>query len=170
MKTFSDEPTPERGDTIYVRLSEYVIATEGETLIAYGIGSCVAIICYDPKAGVGGLANAVLPDQSRGAGETTGKYVDTAIGALLQDLTERGANIARLEAYLAGGSEMITFDALKTAVGQQNVDAATDRLEAFGVPIVSSDVGGDYGRVVVFDTDEGTIRVETAENGVRTLR
>jgi chemotaxis protein CheD len=165
MKTFGSDPEPasDRGDTVYVGVSEYVVASDGETLIAYGIGSCVAIVLYDPESGVGGLAHAVLPDRDRGEGEATGKFVDAAADALLREMAERGATIGRVEARLAGGSEMIDFEELETDIGEENVAAARERLAAFDVPVVATDTGGDYGRTVEFDTSDGTVTVRTVD-------
>lgn len=173
MKTFGTDPDParesKRGDTVYVGVSEYVVAADGETLIAYGIGSCVAIVLYDPETTIGGLAYAVLPDRDRGEGEATGKFIDAATDALLRDLAERGANISRIEARLVGGSKMIDFEELETEIGDENVAAARERLEAFDVPVVATDTGGEYGRTVVFETETGTVTVQTLDNDTKEL-
>ncbi|MBZ6494595.1 chemotaxis protein CheD [Natrinema longum] len=171
MKTFDDDPEPasERGDTVSVGVSEYVVAADGETLIAYGIGSCLAIVLFDPEANVGGLAQAVLPDRDHGEGEATGKFVDAATDALLREMAERGASVGRVEARLAGGSEMIDFEELETGIGDANVAAARERLDAFDVPVVATDTGGDYGRTVTFETATGDVTVRTVDHGTREL-
>ena len=44
-----------------------------ETLIAYGLGSCVGIIGYDPVALVGGLLHALLPQREQHAEQRSPK-------------------------------------------------------------------------------------------------
>jgi chemotaxis protein CheD len=87
-----------------------VSAALDEILIAYGLGSCVAICLYDPVARVGGILHALLPTpttESRVDGRPT-KYVDRGTRLLLESLAKHGAKRYRLIAYLCGGAKMVT--------------------------------------------------------------
>ena len=64
------------GSRVNVRMGELVIAREGELFTL--LGSCVAIVLYNRKQPIGGLAHAVLP-VSGGDTHAPGKFVDTAI-------------------------------------------------------------------------------------------
>ena len=46
---------------IVVRVSDMAVATADEVLVTVGLGSCVAIMLYDPDARIGGLAHILLP-------------------------------------------------------------------------------------------------------------
>jgi chemotaxis protein CheD len=167
MRTFDsdDRPSSDR-DRVFVGVSESVVVDGGETLVAYGLGSTVAIAMYDPTVGVGGLANAVVPTREEGRGGTADKFVDTAVRGLLRELTERGAGYANLRAKLAGGAIIVTFEELDTGVGAENVAAARRELARLDVPVVAEATGGDHGRTIRFDTDTGAMTVETAGSDV----
>lgn len=172
MKTYGTEPgapTP-----VQVGISELVVSDGDDTLTSYGLGSCLAIALYDPEAGIGGLAHAMLPDGDAMANSDRkpGKYADTAIRALLRRMVERGATYTAVEAKLAGGSDMFQFEGFGKGVGRRNVAAAREELEKLGVPVVAEDVGGDHGRTVKFTPGTGKLVVKTAdedEHGVNIL-
>src|ERR1043165_1098889 len=76
-----------------VGLGELHVLREGE-LVAYSLGSCVAICLYDPLVKVAGMAHVVLPAvPEKGAGTAPGKFADTAVPALLaaMEKARRGA-------------------------------------------------------------------------------
>ena len=47
-----------------VKVADYAVGRDEQILITIGLGSCVAILLYDEATRVGGLAHAVLPDES----------------------------------------------------------------------------------------------------------
>jgi chemotaxis protein CheD len=173
MKTYGSEPgAPE---PVQVGISEFVVkGRESEdTLKSYGLGSCLAIVLYDPDSEIGGLAHVMLPDGDAADGADTqpGKYADTAIRAMLRRMVEKGAAYTSVEAKIAGGSDMFEFESFGDGVGNRNVDAAKEELEKLGVPIVGEDVGGKRGRTVEFDVSTGILNIRTADGdrGVREL-
>lgn len=168
MKTYGTLPDTEEDDWLLVRVSEYGVADGGETLIAHGLGACVAVALYAP-AGVGGLAHAMLPRKADGAGTADGKFVDTAIHAMLREIIETGAGYGTVEARIVGGADIFHLDGLASDVGRRNVEAARDELETLGVPIVGEDVGGGRGRRVEFDTASGDLEVHTVDSDATQL-
>ena len=52
------------------------------TLVAYGIGSCVVVVCYDKEKPVAGMLHAILPEKHKKGKEN--KYVDTGINNLIK--------------------------------------------------------------------------------------
>lgn len=163
METFDGTPDGPDRDRIRVGVSDFVTAADGETLVAYGIGSTVAVAVYDPEAGVGGLGNAVLPRRGDGADGADGKFVDSAVRALVRRLAERGASFAGLRAKLAGGATIVEFEGLETGVGDANVVAAREELARLDVPVVGEAVGGTRGRTVEFDAAAGELLVVTVD-------
>lgn len=169
MKTFESDDTDVAGETVTVGFSEYVTAARGQTIRAYGLGSCVGVLVRDPAAGVGGMAVAVLPEADAGADSIGAKYADSATSALLEATLDAGAAYEDVEATVVGGATIVDFEDLEEDVGAANVDAALDRLDALGVPVVGTDVGGRQGRVVRFDTATGAVRVTRADGSTREL-
>ena len=177
MKVYTtDPPTPER---IKVGVAEYAVAEGESRLVTSGLGSCVGIALADPDAGVAGLAHAMLPsgaDRDDGAtaaegadGRSEGKYVDTAVPELLDAMVARGADRGRIEARLAGGSAMFDFSSADGGVGERNVDAAEAVLDDRDIPIVATDVGGDYGRSLTLDTETGSLSVRRAHGDTEVI-
>ena len=175
MKVYTtDPPTPER---IKVGVAEYAVAEGESTLVTSGLGSCVGIALVDADAGVAGLAHAMLPSGTDretaatdgGEDRPPGKYVDTAVPRLLDEMAEHGAVPSRIEARLAGGSAMFDFKSTDSGVGERNVAAAETALDDHDIPIVAADVGGDHGRSLTFEVATGSLSVRRAHGDTRTI-
>lgn len=134
-----------------------------EILVAYGLGSCVAVAMYDPVARVAGLLHAVLPYDLNGSERLSAKYVDSGIATLLRKLAEAGANRQRLIVRLAGGANMLVAPGFNSSlnIGERNVAAARATLAAHQLKIKAEDVGGHAGRTVRLFVADGrmTVRV-----------
>lgn len=150
-------------DRVTVDVSTYVVGS-GETLVAYGLGACVGVALYDADAGVGGLAHAMLPERRGAADGPDGKFVDTAVDAMLREMVSAGASYGGVEARVAGGATIFELEDIAADAGQRNVAAARAKLESLGVPVVGEAVGGDHGRSLEFDTGTGRIAVSTAHS------
>jgi len=148
-------------ERIVVGVGEYRVAQAGATLMAVGLGSCVAIVLHDPVHLVGGLAHALLPDPSAGRrGANPGRFVTTALPLLLEALGGAGADRTELNARIVGGATMFTALSNGTsALGDRNVEAARLALARAGIRLVGEAVGGEYGRSVFFDVAVGRVRV-----------
>ena len=60
------------------------------------LGSCVGVALYDDQKKLGALAHIVLPS-SAGRPGTPGKFVDTAIVWMINELRLRGADVRKLK-------------------------------------------------------------------------
>ena len=89
-----------------VQIGEAKVAGPGCLLFTVGLGSCVAIVLWDPEARVGGLAHAMLPDPSNGRRMTPlGRFATTAVPALVERMCAEGAVTARMRARHVSGSQ-----------------------------------------------------------------
>jgi chemotaxis protein CheD len=142
-----------------------------DVLEAPSVGSCVAVCLYDPQTKTGTMAHIMLPKKPKYAQtlaiehqahdpDETGKYADDAIAYMVKKLERRSIPISRLEAKIAGGSEM--FKILRNnpnGIGPQNIQAITKRLSELSIPIVSDDTGGSVGRTIRFYLQSGDMEV-----------
>lgn len=155
-------------ELIKVGMADYKVGRAPDTLISYGLGSCIGISLYDPQTKIGGLLHIMLPDsnQSR-ANENRAKFADTGIPDMLNELIRMGAAKSRLVAKLAGGSQMFAFanasDIMR--VGLRNASASKEILKKLSIPIVGEDTGGNYGRTVQIDLSTGIYKVKTIDKG-----
>lgn len=150
------------GEPISVGLGECVVSKQaGDVLVAYGLGSCVAVGMYDPQERICGLLHAVLPEKMNGS-EVKTKFVDSGIESLLNDMLKAGADRRRLVVRIAGGANMITSPGFSKSfdIGNRNVIAARKTLEKFSLPLKGESVGGNTGRTVRFYVGEGRLTVK----------
>jgi chemotaxis protein CheD len=148
---------------ILVGVSSYYVGRNPSRLICIGLGSCVAIALHEPQNHMGALAHAMLPSYHEGRDKSNpGKYVDTSIYLMVDELAELGAEKRRIKAKIVGGAQMFSFissDALD--VGRRNIEWAKRTLKEEGIPIVAEDVGGKRGRTMTFDLKTGIIEIKT---------
>ena len=158
---------------LIVRVADLAVGERGDVLVTVGLGSCVAILLHDADAGVGGLAHVLLPAPSLARGGTikAGKVPQTAIPALVEQMTARGARQVRLSARLVGGASM--FAALATPgtiqMGERNIVATRQVLAEARIPIVGEAVGGTFGRTVRFEVGAGRVLVSSVLHGEHEL-
>lgn len=124
------------------------------------LGSCVGVVIYDAAQKIAGMAHVLLPD-SRGTSEHPGRYADTAIPGMIEDLFRTRGSMVRngLVAKLAGGAKMFDTQGVM-AIGDANHRAVLGQLETMRIPVLSDDIGGEIGRNVTFDTTTGRFFVK----------
>jgi len=162
------EPTTE----IRVKVADCAVGRDEQTLITIGLGSCVAIILYDARARIGGLAHTLLPNESMARDRSNpAKFPASAVAVLLAEMTRLGADACRVEAKLVGGASMFAnlLPAGGINIGDRNVAAARQALAEIGIPVVAEDVGSDHGRSVHFHLDDGRVEVRSLKKGNRVL-
>lgn len=155
----------------HVGMAELTVITSPDSLITLGLGSCIGLVIYDQAARVAGMAHIMLPD-SRGAKdkarEKPGKFADTAIPALIDQVCRRGGVKSRLKAKMAGGSQMFALPGAKMdflAVGSRNTQETTEILKTLGISLIASDTGGNKGRTIEFSTRTWTLSVRVLGKG-----
>jgi chemotaxis protein CheD len=127
------------------------------------LGSCVGIALHDRISKVGGLAHIVLPD-SRGVSDNPGKFADTAIPAMIEDLDRHlhGKTRGRFTAKIAGGACMFQVagaSGLAANIGEMNRIAVEQILGSLRIPILARDLGGQAGRRLTFNLITGIVSV-----------
>ncbi len=122
------------------------------------LGSCIGLALFDRRRKVGGLAHIVLPE-SRGPTDTVGKFVDTAVPALIRSMEELGGTELKLAAKIAGGASMFSTSVARK-IGEQNIAASEQLLDQLRIPIVARHCGGEKGRRMSLDTTTGRVIIE----------
>lgn len=140
-----------------IRMGEMSVASNGEALRTL-LGSCVGLALYDRRHKVGGLAHIVLPS-TRGPTDRPGKFVNTAIPALIAQIEQLAPSKLNLTAKMAGGASMFSTPSTGM-IGQQNVESCEQKLREVGIPLVASHCGGEQGRRMSFDMSNGKVLIE----------
>jgi chemotaxis protein CheD len=149
------------------------VTAEPVELVTYALGSCIAVVIWDPAAKVGGLLHFMLPDSSVDR-ETQGRanpyrYADTGTPLLFRQAYEKGAEKRRLQVRLAGGASVLD-DGGVFNIGKRNHAAVRKILWKAGVLVHGEDVGGTVSRTVRLDVATGRCTVSEPSGVVRELR
>ena len=157
---------------IIVRVADLRVGTGQDVLVTVGLGSCVAVLLYDPVARVGGLAHVLLPSPALSrADHNAAKFPQTAIPHLIELMAREGASPRRMTGRLVGGASMFASLAAPGTIqmGERNVVACRQVLYAQGIPLIGEAVGGDYGRTVKLRAADGQAEVSSVAHGVHSL-
>lgn len=159
-------------ELIKVGMADLKSGKNPDSIISYGLGSCVGIALYDSQTKIGGLAHIMLPDSTQArATDNTAKFADTALPVLMNQIVALGASKSRITAKIAGGSQMFSFaqatDVMR--IGDRNIDAVRQVLKVMSVRLIAEDVGGNYGRTVELMLDSGVFVIKTVNKGENRL-
>jgi chemotaxis protein CheD len=135
-----------------------------DILVTHALGSCIAVLLYDPVATVAGLLHFMLPDSnldSEKACKLPSLFADTGIALLLRRSSQLGAVKARIGITVAGGAQML--DAAGTFnIGQRNYVAMKKVFADAGIGIQQEDIGGTSSRTISIDVANGRIQLRTS--------
>lgn len=149
-----------------------VSGNQDDVLITYALGSCIAVVLYDPVTRVGGMLHYMLPesnlDRSK-AEQSPYMFADTAIPLLMSRIVESGANRKRLVVRLAGGAQVVN-DGGMFDIGKRNYLAARRLLWKAGLMVHAEEVGGSLPRTVRLEVSTGRVwlrstGIDTEMNG-----
>jgi len=148
-------------DLVNVGIADMGVAESPNTLRTI-LGSCVGICIYDPKAKIGGLSHIMLPSSKKPSNNLK-KYADTAIPLMIDEMIKLGADSSRMVAKLAGGATMFKHseNSLMGDIGKNNIVSVREILGSLKIPVLSEEVGGDYGRTIDFYLETGELKIKT---------
>ena len=110
-----------QNELIMIGIGEYHVGDE--IMSSIGLGSCIGLIIHDSTKNIGGLAHIMLPQsQGRASNSRPGKYADTAVVVLIDQLKKNGCNVNSLSAKLAGGASMFKNFSGNLKIGERNAE------------------------------------------------
>lgn len=156
-------------DQRIVGIAQSATCRAPEQLACLGLGSCVAVILYDPALRIGGIVHALLPKAPVNC-TMEEKYADSGTRKLVRELMAKGASKERLVAKLIGGAQMFSNLNLSISdIGKANIAEARKALRELGIRIIAEDVEGKRGRSAYLNSETGKVVVETAFSPTRTI-
>lgn len=142
-------------------IGELVVSADPATvLVAYGLGSCVALAAHDARGGIAALAHFMLPAGTASA-EAPVKFVEPGLDAFLEAFVAAGGDPARATYKAAGGAAMLRLAGGGLDIGQRNAEAVRRGLERRGLRLAAADLGGSAGRTVQLETRTGRFLVRS---------
>lgn len=157
--------------TVIIGMAELGVVKAPQHIATLGLGSCVGVVLYDKINKIGGMVHIVMPDSGKRPDVLRAKFADTGVEELLRQMLKAGANRRGIVAKLAGGAHMFggigRSDALK--VGERNAYNSKIAVLKLKIPILAEDLGGNYGRTIELDPDDGMLMVKTVGKGIKVI-
>ena len=125
------------GSAVPVRMCECVVLREHGTFICPGLGSCVAVIVFDPVIHLAGVAHIMLPKAFEDDGESRPvRFADVGVRYLISKLEEMGMKRRSMKVAIVGGARVIRLGSeSQMDIGTRNVDAVKAALAEAGVSL-----------------------------------
>jgi chemotaxis protein CheD len=138
-----------------------------ETLITYSLGSCIAVITYDPAARVGGILHYMLPEASMDMEKAKKKpamFADSGIPLLFKMSYQLGATKKGTVVKIAGGSQIMDENGVFN-IGKRNYLAMRKIFWRNNVMVAAEEVGGSVNRTVRLEIATGRVIVKISGFG-----
>jgi len=139
-----------------------------DVLVTYALGSCIAVVVYDPVRKVGGMIHYMLPQSSTSpekARTTPAMFADTGVPLLFHGMYDRSCDKRNLVVKLVGGSKLYedngTFE-----IGKRNYVIIRQMLWKAGLMIAAEDVGGAKSRTAKLHVGTGRVTVRSQADEV----
>jgi chemotaxis protein CheD len=155
----------QRGKVVIGIADVKVSADPADTLVTYGLGSCLGVVIYDPVAKVGGMLHAMLPsgaaDPAKAAANPA-RFIDAGLPVLFKSAYALGAQKPRIHLTVAGGAAMGANGPEEDffQIGRRNYVELKKVLWKNGVVIRDEDVGGNVSRTLLLHIETGEVTVK----------
>jgi len=141
-------------------IGEMVMSADAEAhLVAYGLGSCIALAVWDPKTRVGGLAHFMLPSGPANDASPV-KFIDTGLDVYIKALEDKGAVLSRCVIKAAGAAAMLMVGG-GLAIGKRNSETMATALAQRGLSLSATALGGNAGRTVQLEVGDGRFLIKS---------
>ncbi len=130
-----------------------------EVLVTYSLGSCIAVIIFDPMARVGGMLHYMLPESSldpEKAKSNPHMFADTGITNLFRQSYQFGAKKENMIVKVAGGAQILDPNGLFN-IGKRNYVAMRKIFWRNNVAVSAEHVGGTVNRTVRLEMGTGRV-------------
>jgi len=137
-------------------------ATPFDKIISTLLGSCVAVALFDKERKIAGLNHFMLPQRLNEKEQfyltKAGKYGMYAMELLINEMIKIGAVKKSLTGKIFGGAKIVTsLSSNSVNISESNIEFAFEYLKAEGIPVVSSDTGGNHARQILYFTKNAKV-------------
>lgn len=143
--------------------------TPGSMIKTFALGSCIALILYEPRKRIGGMVHIALSNSNINEEKSRtkpGYFVDTALPALIAMMKKKikSEDLSSVIVKLAGGASVME-DARLFNIGGNNISEVKKLLHKYGLNIKAEDTGGDLSRTVTLFIDTGKTLISNYKKG-----
>ena len=138
-----------------------------DVLITYSLGSCIAVVIFDPVVRVGGMLHYMLPESSldtEKAKKNPYMFADTGIAFLFKQSYQYGTTKDNIIVKVVGGAQILDENGVFN-IGKRNYVAMRKIFWRNNVMIGAEHVGGNVNRTVRLEMDSGRVFVKVSSLG-----
>jgi putative nucleotidyltransferase with HDIG domain len=131
------------------------------------LGSCVGVALVDRKNGLGGLLHTLLPEPMAADHlDHPGRYAETGVPALLNEMLKQGAELENLECTLGGGALVgpVSQSDMDFDIGGRTLEVAESLLKENGVNIIGQETGGYFSCRLVLRLSDLSCHIEPVQD------
>jgi chemotaxis protein CheD len=155
---------------IIVGVCDFAVSNNLQAVIStYALGSCVAVVAYEPHLKVGGILHFMLPQSSISparAARHPSMFADTGLPHFLRALAGMKVVTNNLRILVAGGASVLAgHDPFR--IGERNIGAALALLSQQACKVEHQDTGGTLNRAVHLEINTGQISVQIPQSANR---
>jgi chemotaxis protein CheD len=163
-------PAPADVLEIFLQPGEFYFGDE-KTRIRTLLGSCVAIVLWQPERRIGGMCHYMLPTRPHRRLEEPldGRYAEEAMQLFMRELRRSGTHPGDYQAKLFGGGQMFGYAGKlrpHADISMRNMETGRAILVREGFRLHAHDMGGQGHRNVIFDLWTGDVWLKRAPASV----
>lgn len=139
----------------------------GESLVTYSLGSCIAVVIYDPTVQVGGMLHYMLPEANldlEKAKRIPAMFADSGIPVLFKQSYQYGAKKNNMIVKVVGGAQILDENGVFN-IGKRNYLALRKLFFKNNVMIAAEHVGGNVNRTVRLEMATGQVILKVSGVG-----
>ena len=156
--------------TIYS--GSYYVSDDPQVVIHTILGSCIAVCLFDKENHIGGMNHFLLPQQNpskkRSTKSNSGWFGLDSMEAMINRILELGGAFSNLKAKVFGGGQVVeNLTPFNINVAEENIKFILNYLIEKKIPIIAKDVGGCYGRKVLYYLEDHSVLVHRLEKELK---
>lgn len=132
-------------------------------LITYALGSCIAVVLYDPVIRAGGMIHYMLPSSKTNpekAKSLPAMFADTGVPLLFEKMYALGCKKENLIVKVAGGGKLYEDNGVFD-IGKRNYTVLRKMLWKNSILISAENIGGAKSRTVRINIGDGKVVVRS---------
>lgn len=138
-----------------------------EIVVTYSLGSCIAVVIFDPAVRVGGMLHFMLPESALSpekARDNPAMFADTGVSMLFRKSYQYGAKKDSIIVKAVGGAQILDENGVFN-IGKRNYLALRKIFWRNNVMIAAEHVGGNVNRTVRLEMKTGKVFVKVSGLG-----
>jgi len=132
-----------------------IYSTEEDVIVQTVLGSCISVCLYTDEYDLVGMNHFMLPgsiDPDNFHMSFGGRYGMYAMDSLIGEFVKKGIKKENLKSKVFGGSSLLKIGVNRENISSQNIKFIVNFLNKENIAIISSHLGGDKPRKILFFT------------------